>query len=64
MSALKFFELFNEILLYRVEDDGNKAYILKEIMNYEGKFQSDLFEFILWLISNNGLKKIIYLPFH
>mmetsp|Transcript_2384 Transcript_2384/g.3661 ORF Transcript_2384/g.3661 Transcript_2384/m.3661 type:complete len:560 (-) Transcript_2384:8-1687(-) len=53
MSALKFFELFNEILLYRVEDDGNKAYLLKEIMNYEGKFQKDLFEFILWLISNN-----------
>ena len=43
MSDLKVFELFNKILvLYRVEDDGTKTYLLKEIMNYEGNFQSDL----------------------
>lgn len=60
MSALQFFELFNEILIYRAEDDGAKSYILKDLMNYEGKFRSDLFEFLCWLISANGIVKYLH----
>ena len=54
MSALQYFEKFNEIIIYRAGDINTQTFLLKELMNYEGIYHEDLLKFLCWLISNNG----------
>ena len=55
VSAFDYFEKFNEIIVYRIGDNGTRTYFLKEIMNYDGIYHESLFNFLCWLISNNGM---------
>ena len=61
MSALQYFDLFDEILVNQTNERGfvennydSKTIMFMELMSYKGKLQRELLYFLSWLISNNG----------
>lgn len=67
MSALQYFDLFDEILLSHAEASkfagakyGSKTVMFMELMACKGKLQRELLYFLSWLISNNGKDFFFY----
>lgn len=63
MSALQYFDHFDQILVYKLSEfsrlsnnaNTTQTMLLKDLLTYGGKLQSGLLNFIGWLISNNGI---------
>jgi hypothetical protein len=59
MSALQYFDLFDDMILFQLQKLPNnqnisQTILLKEMLTYNGKVYTGLLHFIAWLISNNG----------
>jgi len=61
MSALQYFDLFDEVLLHHAQGFatiagkkyGSKTLLFMDLMAFRGKLQRELLYFLSWLISNN-----------